>query len=335
MAFLDNSGDIILDAVLTTLGRKRMAEGSFRISKYAFGDDEINYEKFVLATGSAYQDLTVLTTPVLEATTATNANIQHGLLSHTRADLLYMPLLKTNETVQNGNAAFTTSSVYYLATNTETYNKLVTAHSASKYVLQSNKTTAAKIIIESGLDGAGNDGILGTRSNRTQYIVGNNLEDSKFNVFCDNRFIAGTLSPVASSTFKNLQPEGEEVVEFKLTQAPVAGTSATLDNYNTFTCNGVSNLVEYVSNGNALKVSTINGPRGSVTALNFIVDQELTSTKDGARSAKYNLYGTVGKALFDSSGDLYDYVDTIVYVNGAASSAQLQLPIRIIRYAGT
>ena len=45
MAFLDNSGDIILDAVLTDEGRRRLAagDGSFRISKFAFGDDEIDY----------------------------------------------------------------------------------------------------------------------------------------------------------------------------------------------------------------------------------------------------------------------------------------------------
>ena len=37
MAFLDNSGDIILDAVLTDTGRFRLAkgDGSFRISKFA------------------------------------------------------------------------------------------------------------------------------------------------------------------------------------------------------------------------------------------------------------------------------------------------------------
>ena len=35
MAFLDNSGDIILDAVLTDTGRFRMARGDFRISKFA------------------------------------------------------------------------------------------------------------------------------------------------------------------------------------------------------------------------------------------------------------------------------------------------------------
>ena len=43
MAFLDNSGDIILDAVLTDEGRRRMAGGNFSITKFALGDDEIDY----------------------------------------------------------------------------------------------------------------------------------------------------------------------------------------------------------------------------------------------------------------------------------------------------
>jgi len=45
MAFLDNSGDIILDAVLTDTGRFRLAkgDGSFKIVKFALSDDEINY----------------------------------------------------------------------------------------------------------------------------------------------------------------------------------------------------------------------------------------------------------------------------------------------------
>ena len=47
-AFLDNSGDIILDAVLTDTGRFRLAkgDGTFKITKFALGDDEINYGLF-------------------------------------------------------------------------------------------------------------------------------------------------------------------------------------------------------------------------------------------------------------------------------------------------
>ena len=40
MAYLDNSGDIVLDAVLTDLGRRRIADGTFTISKFALGDEE-------------------------------------------------------------------------------------------------------------------------------------------------------------------------------------------------------------------------------------------------------------------------------------------------------
>ena len=58
MAFLDNSGDIILDAVLTDTGRLRLArgDGSFRIAKFALGDDEINYTRFDPAQPTGYQD---------------------------------------------------------------------------------------------------------------------------------------------------------------------------------------------------------------------------------------------------------------------------------------
>ena len=49
MAFLDNSGDIILDAVLTDAGRLALArgDGSFKITHFAVGDDEIDYSFFV------------------------------------------------------------------------------------------------------------------------------------------------------------------------------------------------------------------------------------------------------------------------------------------------
>ena len=73
MGFLDNSGDIILDAVLTDAGRLRLAkgDGSFRVAKFALSDDEIDYGLYDKnhASGSAYYDLTVLQTPVLESFT--------------------------------------------------------------------------------------------------------------------------------------------------------------------------------------------------------------------------------------------------------------------------
>ena len=43
MAFQDTAGTIILDATLTDLGRRRMAQGKFKIEKFALGDDEVDY----------------------------------------------------------------------------------------------------------------------------------------------------------------------------------------------------------------------------------------------------------------------------------------------------
>ena len=101
MAFLDNSGDIILDAVLTDTGRLRLAQGdgAFKISKFALGDDEINYGLYDKnhASGSAYFDLEVLQTPVLEAFTNNTSNLKTKLVSIPRTNLLYMPILKLNK----------------------------------------------------------------------------------------------------------------------------------------------------------------------------------------------------------------------------------------------
>jgi len=107
MAFLDNSGDIILDAVLTDTGRMRLAkgDGSFRIVKFALGDDEINYELFNKdhASGSAYYDLEVMQTPVLEAFTDNAASMKSKLVSIPRNNLLYLPVVKLNEGGGTGN----------------------------------------------------------------------------------------------------------------------------------------------------------------------------------------------------------------------------------------
>ena len=102
MAFLDNSGDIILDAVLTDTGRLRLAQGdgSFKITKFALGDDEINYGLYNKdhSSGSAYYDLEILQTPVLEAFTNNTSNLKTKLITISRTNVLYMPSLKLNKT---------------------------------------------------------------------------------------------------------------------------------------------------------------------------------------------------------------------------------------------
>lgn len=101
MGFLDNSGDIILDVVLTDHGRMLLAkgDGSFQITKFALGDEEIDYSLYdkLHANGSAYYDLEILQTPILEAFTNNASSMKTRLQTYTNLELLFLPVLRLNE----------------------------------------------------------------------------------------------------------------------------------------------------------------------------------------------------------------------------------------------
>ena len=109
-----------------------------------------------------------------------------------------------------------------------------------------------------------------------------------------------------------------------------------LENYKTFIFHGVDNLVfnKTEGSGGDTKVSSITGPRGSATAVSMDIDDSLKSPSTATRDIKYGIYGSIDQTLFGGS-DKYDYIDSTIYVEGCASSRIIQLPIRIIRFAGT
>jgi len=97
-SFLNNSGDIIIDATLTDVGREMLAkgDGSFAIKKFALADDEINYELYNTSAGTIYADLNILKTPIFEAATNNIATMKHKLATYTTEELLYLTTLKLN-----------------------------------------------------------------------------------------------------------------------------------------------------------------------------------------------------------------------------------------------
>ena len=97
MSYIDNSGDIILDAVLTDLGRARIAAGKFNIAKFALGDEEINYKLWNPnhPQGSNFYDLEIMQTPILEAFTSDQSLMKTKLLTYESDSLVYMPTLDT------------------------------------------------------------------------------------------------------------------------------------------------------------------------------------------------------------------------------------------------
>jgi hypothetical protein len=69
MAYLNNT-EITVDAILTKKGREKLASGEgLRITKFALGDDEVDYTLYEPAhpKGSAYYDSAIRAIPITEA----------------------------------------------------------------------------------------------------------------------------------------------------------------------------------------------------------------------------------------------------------------------------
>ena len=96
MGFLDHStNNLILDAVLTDVGRQFLArnDGSFSIHKFALGDDEINYAvigKYGRTVGSEKIEKN---TPVFEALTNQATAQKYKLISVSNPNLLRLPIM--------------------------------------------------------------------------------------------------------------------------------------------------------------------------------------------------------------------------------------------------
>tara|TARA_R100000278_G_scaffold58529_1_gene48092 strand:- start:1333 stop:2346 length:1014 start_codon:yes stop_codon:yes gene_type:complete len=335
MAFLDNSGDIILDAVLTEVGRRRMANGNFNIVKFALGDDEIDYRLYNKehASGSAYYDLEILQTPVFEAVTAQNSAINYGLLSITRRDLLYMPDIRLNTKITH--CVTPRDGVLTFAVNAETATKLLTSlggGTASKFIGKANALSTgddAKVIyLETGLD---TTELAANSTNRNTYLVGNDLIDTTMTVQADNRFFNGmhidrrTFSAGATSTESTIPAFNSE------TTVPAGGVSAGLVNYSNYMITTAQNLL-YAPTVDRIDHSIISGPRGVFACFNVNIIDSLRSISTATRPEEYNRSGKVSQNVY-GDGVLYDYIDTTINVIGNNSTVVTQLPIRLIRYA--
>jgi len=167
MAFIDNSGDIILDAVLTDTGRKRMAkgDGSFRIVSFALADDEINYGLYDSANpnGSAYYDLEILKTPILEAFTNNMSSMKSKLLTISRTNLLYLPVLAVN------TGTNTSSRQYFAGGKTED-----PVNGKDLFIVSVDQSTDYVFMHEFSSSGSGSGGI-----EDTDYLPANIVKGGK------------------------------------------------------------------------------------------------------------------------------------------------------------
>jgi len=83
MAYLDNS-EITVDAILTRKGRELLANGGgLNITKFALGDDEIDYSLYEPAhpKGSAFYDAAIKAIPITEASPDETQSLKYKLVT--------------------------------------------------------------------------------------------------------------------------------------------------------------------------------------------------------------------------------------------------------------
>jgi len=112
MGFLDNSvNNVIMDAVLTDTGRQFLArnDGSFSISKFAFGDDEVDYGIIAKYGRTVGREKIEKNTPIFEALTNQQHSQKYKLVSVSNPNLLRMPsmTLSGDANVDNLNGLVT------------------------------------------------------------------------------------------------------------------------------------------------------------------------------------------------------------------------------------
>jgi len=89
MAFLDKSVSVFVDAVLTEVGRQRLATtGNLNISKFAVSDDGVDYNLFDITNSQGDYDKVILNMPLLEATSRTVGVTEAGTNSAMKYPLI-------------------------------------------------------------------------------------------------------------------------------------------------------------------------------------------------------------------------------------------------------
>tara|TARA_R110002020_G_scaffold136058_5_gene303662 strand:+ start:832 stop:1773 length:942 start_codon:yes stop_codon:yes gene_type:complete len=310
MAFLDNSGDIILDVVLTDHGRKVLSkgDGSFQITKFALGDEEIDYSLYNSshASGSAYYDLEILQTPVLEAFTNNASSMKTKLVSFSDTGLLYLPVLKLNEN----------------------YND-TPRHSDGVYICAVDRETE-------GTDAAATTKAIGMNSSGQHIagvLFGESFEASN-NIRVDQGIDSSEISPKQSSLMDGLQ-EDVYIIQIDNRLGRIVDLNGNRigedyiddDNIAFYTVDSSTGIVVNNTDDSTTATQTISGPRGTILQFKIASSLDLRTstylfTQLGSTTPMDQKSGSQGSVRF---------IDTIVRATGMVTGYSIDIPVRFVK----
>jgi hypothetical protein len=333
MAFLDNSGDIILDAVLTDTGRMRLAkgDGTFKIVKFALADDEIDYSLYQNSnflvdgvptahpSGSAYYDLNILMTPVLEAFTNNMSGMKSKLLSIPRNNLLYLPVLKL---ATSGIAALKPLSypslgngTFVVAVDSATegaYNDVVGVHTG--FTLGSDGAAHGVIRVDQGLD---------TEDIPRTALLDSDLKETQYIIEIDNRLGVIQSHPGGDVSGKELSVsyiDDDHIASYYVSLGVDDDVVKKID----------PPTQNQITSG-ALGGWVLKGPSGTKVTFNIGASLDLSTS-----AHLFDKFGGTGTALQSEITVLaqdyaYKYIDTNIRVTGATTGASIDIPVRFVK----
>lgn len=348
MAFLDNSGDIILDAVLTDAGRQRMARGNFKIVKFALGDEEVNYELFNSShpSGSAFYDLQIMQTPVLEAFTNNTSLMKNKLVTMTRNNILYLPTLKLNNragnNTQTAKQEFNFDGYFLLADqftekngagNNDYIPSLKSGILFGEAPVKSGGPSTNHIAVDQGIDST--DGGLSIYT-----PLPNDLLETAYLVRVDHRLLrihvpTNDADQGQTTALNNQFVDDDAVATYYIVQGDGSGGvtsrlgSPPLDIgriRNELTPRNANQRRDAASANEAFE-----GPLGTVLSLS-----PRTSLHVRQSNALFDELGTSATSLVvsaEANGTIqnYKYIDTLINIVGVTTGYTMDIPIRIIK----
>jgi hypothetical protein len=310
MAFQDNSGDIILDMVLTDEGRRRLAkgDGSFSIVKFSLGDEEINYNLYDKSQITSLADLEILQTPILEAFTNNTSTMKTKLVSIPRNDLLYLPIVRLNE-VANTSVKMHASGTFMVAVDHNTEDNSGKELTTSVATLNGEPVTGflwgaetefgGHVRVDAGID---NNGAVTS-------IIDPALIETEFQIEIDNRL--GTIVDKTGTVF--LSP-----------------TSVDDDNV-------ASYLLSKNTDPQFIKTPTVTNSTSDYTPIKGPISSFLTfkikSTLDLKTS--YYLFNKIGmsKEMQNNGGvnSNVKVIDSMVRITGLTTGYTIDIPVRYVK----
>lgn len=312
-SFLDNSGDIILDAVLTDTGRKLLAEaqGQFSIVTFSFSDDEINYNLFDATASTANQDLNILRTPVFEAMTNAASSLKYELISLQNNNILFLPTTKINTNEANG--AFPGFPFAASAYGTNTFVLLASSVASQKFL--DNGPLPAGFI-----DGVNYFGVLGSK-----IILDQGLDTTQISwtnlINNDDLIEESWIFEGDERLFVPLTPDAQNFAAPSFVDSDNIATYLLEDNeYYQQGADGSQALAKK-------ETSPIAGPRGPRTLIPIAAGELVLGS-----SYLHDQIGTTESGYFPDGTDA-KVIDTKFRLKGNNTGMTVEVPVRVVREA--